>query len=232
LVNQTPKKGKIMCAANETPKQDTLNANIYFPTMVYTIEKPEFLEAVSKVAEEALVEVRKNALNEIYPVHMTGNLFDKPEIIPFQYYVGGTAANILTEQGYNLEGFDTYYSEMWCQEHFKHSSMEQHVHGAGSQIVGFYFLEAPEDGSRVLFHDPRAGKPLISWNEKDMAQATFASNIINFEPKPGLLMFTNAWLPHSFTRHGSDKPIKFIHFNLGLRPAAPVFNVAPAAEVV
>jgi hypothetical protein len=222
-----------MCAANETPKQDTLNANIYFPTMVYTIEKPEFLEAVNKVAEEALVEVRKNALNEIYPVHMTGNLFDKPEIIPFQYYVGGTAANILTEQGYNLEGFDTYYSEMWCQEHFKHSAMEQHVHGAGSQIVGFYFLEAPEDGSRVLFHDPRAGKPLISWNEKDMAQATFASNIINFEPKPGLLMFTNAWLPHSFTRHGSDKPIKFIHFNLGLRPAAPVFSCAtPAAEIV
>jgi uncharacterized protein (TIGR02466 family) len=220
-----------MCAATET-KQDTLNANIYFPTVVYTIEKPEFLEAVNKVAEEALVEVRKNALNEIYPVHMTGNLYDKPEIIPFQYYVGGTAANILTEQGYNLEGFDTYYSEMWCQEHFKHSAMEQHVHGAGSQIVGFYFLEAPEDGSRILFHDPRAGKPLISWAEKDMTQASFASNIINFEPKAGLLIFTNAWLPHSFTRHGSDKPIKFIHFNLGLRPAAPVFNVAPAAEIV
>jgi uncharacterized protein (TIGR02466 family) len=222
-----------MCAATETPKQDILNANIYFPTMVYTIEKPEFLEAVNKVAEEALADSRKNALNEIYPVHMTGNLYDKPEIIPFQYYVGGTAANILTEQGYNLEGFDTYYSEMWCQEHFKHSAMEQHVHGAGSQIVGFYFLEAPEDCSRVLFHDPRAGKPLISWAEKDMAQASFASNIINFEPKAGLLIFTNAWLPHSFTRHGSDKPIKFIHFNLGLRPAAPVFSCAtPAAEVV
>ena len=223
-----------MCAANETPKQDTLNANIYFPTMVYTIEKPEFLEAVGKIAEEALVEVRKNTeLNEIYPVHMTGNLYDKPEIIPFQYYVGGTALNILNEQGYNTQGFDTYFSEMWCQEHFKHSAMEQHVHGAGSQIVGFYFLEAPEDCSRVLFHDPRAGKPLISWAETDMTQATFASNIINFEPKAGLLMFTNAWLPHSFTRHGSDKPIKFIHFNLGLRPAAPVFSCAtPAAEVI
>jgi hypothetical protein len=41
-----------MCAATET-KQDILNANIYFPTVVYTIEKPEFLEAVNKVAEEA-----------------------------------------------------------------------------------------------------------------------------------------------------------------------------------
>jgi len=223
-----------MCAANETPKEDILQANLHFPTMVYIIEKPEFLEAVNKVAEEALVEARKNApLNEIYPVHMTGNLYDKPEIIPFQYYVGGTAANILKEQGYNTDGFDTYFSEMWCQEHFKHSGMDQHVHGAGSQIVGFYFLEAPEDCSHVVFHDPRAGKPLISWAETDMSQATFASNMINFTPKPGMLMFTNAWLPHSFTRNASDKPIKFIHFNLGLRPAAPVFSLAaPAAEVV
>ena len=222
-----------MCAALEPQKQEVLNANIYFPTIVYTIEKPEFLEAVNKVAEEALVEVRKNALDEIYPVHMTGNLYDNPEIIPFQYYVGGTAANILREQGYNTDGFDPYFSEMWCQEHFKHSAMDQHVHGAGSQIVGFYFLEAPEDCSRVVFHDPRAGKPLISWAETDMTQATAASNSINFTPKAGLLMFTNAWLPHSFTRNASKKPIKFIHFNLGLRPAAQVLACAtPAAEIV
>ena len=130
---------------------------------------------------------------------------------------------------------EMYFSEMWCQEHYKHSAMDQHVHGAGSQMVGFYFLEAPENCSKVVFHDPRAGKPLVSWNEKDMAQATFASNAINFTPKSGMLMFTNAWLPHSFTRHEADAPIKFIHFNLGLRRLPNVsFNnsVAPAAEIV
>jgi uncharacterized protein (TIGR02466 family) len=224
-----------MCAAAETPKQDVLDANIYFPTIIYQIEKPEFLDAVGKVAEEALVEARKKELNEIYPVHMTGNLFDKPEILSFQYYVGGTAMNLLNEQGYNLEGFETYFSELWCQEHYKHSAMEQHVHGAGSQMVGFYFIEAPENCSKVVFHDPRAGKPLVSWNEKDMSQATFASNAINFTPKPGLLMFTNAWLPHSFTRHEAEAPIKFIHFNVGLRqsPAAAFSQcIAPAAEIV
>jgi uncharacterized protein (TIGR02466 family) len=224
-----------MCASAETPKQDVLEASIYFPTIVYQIEKPEFLEAVGKIAEEELVEARKKQLNEIYPVHMTGNLFDKPDIIQFQYYVGGTAANLLNEQGYSLEGFETYFSEMWCQEHYKHSAMEQHVHGAGSQMVGFYFLEAPENCSKVVFHDPRAGKPLVSWNEKDMAQATFASNAVNFTPKAGMLMFTNAWLPHSFTRHEAEAPIEFIHFNLGLRRLPNIaFNnsVAPAAEIV
>jgi len=224
-----------MCAAAETPKQDVINANIYFPTIIYHNEKLDFLEAVSKVAEDALTEVRKQKLNEIYPVHMTGNLFDKSEILPFQYYVGGTAMNLLNEQGYNLEGFEVYFSEMFCHEHYKHSAMEQHVHGGGSQMVGFYFLETPENCSKVVFHDPRASKTMISWNEKDIGQATFASNAINFTPKPGLLMFTNAWLPHSFSRHEADAPIKFIHFNIGLRPIQNLsINqcIAPAAEIV
>lgn len=224
-----------MCAAAEPQKQDVVSANTYFPTVVYTIEKPEFLEAVNKVAEEELVKSRKDKqLDDIYPVYMTGNLFDKPEIIPFQYYVGGTAYNLLVEQGYNLDNFETYFSEMWCQEHYKHSGMDQHTHGAGSQMVGFYFLECPENCSRVVFHDPRAGKPLVSWAERDTTQVTLASNMINFEAKPGLLMFTNAWLPHSFTRSASDKPMKFIHFNIGLRWRPAVANqcAAPAAEIV
>jgi hypothetical protein len=225
-----------MCAAAEKPQQDILDASIYFPTLIYQIKKPEFLEAVGKVAENALVDVRKNQpLNEIYPVHITGNLFDNPEILEFQYYVGGTAINLLNEQGYNLVGVEPYFSEMFCQEHFKHSAMEQHVHGSGSQIVGFYFLETPENCSKVVFHDPRISKQMISWNEKDVSQATFASNAINFTPTSGLLMFTNAWLSHSFSRHENDLPIKFIHFNIGLRPSPMVeFNkcIAPAAEVI
>lgn len=224
-----------MCAANkpEENKPDLVLAEVYFPTVVYRIEKPEFLEAVGKIAEETLVDVRKtSSLNEMYPVHMTGNLFDKPDIIPFQYYVGATAYNILSEQGYNLDGFEPYFSEMWCQEHYKHSGMEQHVHGAGSQIVGFYFLDTPENCSKVVLHDPRPAKSMSSWTEADMNKATAASGMINFTPKPGLLMFTNAWLPHSFSRHGSDKPMRFIHFNLGLRPVPVTACAAPAAEVV
>jgi hypothetical protein len=41
------------------------------------------------------------------------------------------------------------------------------------------------------------------------------------------MIFANAWLPHGFTRHGSDKPIKFVHFNINVEYAA-----AQAAEVI
>jgi hypothetical protein len=111
--------------------------------------------------------------------------------------------------------------------------MEQHVHGGGVQIVGFYFLEVPEGSSRVVFHDPRPGKVMSELPQKDVTQATSASQMINFEAKPGMMIFSNAWLPHSFTRHAGDTPLKFVHFNLAVIPAQQQNTCqAPAAEIV
>ena len=110
--------------------------------------------------------------------------------------------------------------------------MDQHIHGAGSQIVGFYFLEAPEGSSRVVFHDPRASKLPIDLPETDVNNASIASKMINFEPKPGLMIFANAWLAHAFTRHAADTPIKFVHFNLTAQMSQPATCKHPAAEVV
>jgi len=43
--------------------------------------------------------------------------------------------------------------------------------------------------------------------------------MVSFKPENGMLLFSNSWLPHSFTRNGSDKPFKFLHFNLGIMAA-------------
>jgi hypothetical protein len=62
--------------------------------------------------------------------------------------------------------------------------------------------------------------------------ATPASRLINFKPEPGMLIFTNSWLAHSFTRHAAKKPIQFVHFNLAVQQAGPVGCPAPASEVI
>jgi uncharacterized protein (TIGR02466 family) len=123
------------------------------------------------------------------------------------------------------------FTEMWTQEHYKHSAMDAHVHGFGSQIVGFYFLETPEGCSNVVFHDPRAGKIQNDLPEQDMNIATPASKMINFKPKPGMMLFANSWLAHSFTRHAADLPIKFVHFNLTVI-YQPHTCAAPTAEII
>jgi len=66
-----------------------------------------------------------------------------------------------------------------------------------------------------------------------MANTTHASNLINFEPKNGLLMFSNAWLPHSFNKNSSKSPVRFIHFNIAVAPVQQQNACcAPVAEII
>jgi uncharacterized protein (TIGR02466 family) len=229
-------KEKVCKAAEsvaEVVSQTQLQVALHFPCPIYLIERPDFLEAVQSVSEEGLAAQRKtHELNEIYPVVMSGNFYADPRMEKFSEFVGATAWNILNEQGYAMQDKAVQFTEMWTQEHHKHSAMDQHVHGFGSQIVGFYFLETPENCSRVVFHDPRAAKVQIDLPEQDMNMATPASKMINFTPKPGLMIFANSWLAHSFTRHAADLPIKFVHFNLTVIMAPQTACPMPAAEIV
>jgi len=217
----------------EVVKQTQLQVAHHFPCPIYLIDRPDFLETVNQVSEEALTVARKeHGLNEIYPMYMTGSYFGDPRMAQFTEFVGSTAWNILNDQGYAMQDKAVQFTEMWTQEHHKHSAMDAHVHGYGSQIVGFYFLETPENCSRVVFHDPRAGKVQIDLPEQDMNVATAASKMINFTPKPGMMIFANSWLMHSFTRHAAETPIKFVHFNLMAIQAPQVCSTPPAAEVI
>ena len=208
-----------VCKAAESVTEVIQNTQLqvahHFPCPIYIIERPDFLESVAAISEENLAESRKTqSLNEIYPLYMTGNYYADPRMAMFSEFVGATAWNILNEQGYAMGDKGVSFTEMWTQEHYKHSAMDSHVHGYGSQIVGFYFLETPKNCSRLVFHDPRAAKVQIDLPEQDIGMVTSASKMINFEPKPGMMIFANSWLAHSFTRHSADLPIKFVHFNL------------------
>jgi hypothetical protein len=205
---------------------DFLNTANYFPSTVITVEKPEFLDSVSKISEEYLQIIKKEnpVQDDLFPVYMTNNYFNKPEIVDFISYVGETSWVMLDNQGFSMKDKSTYFLEMWTQEHGRNSQMEQHTHTGPSAIVGFYFLECPENCSKLLFHDPRVGKVQMGLPENDNRIASVASCTINYIPEPGLMVFSNSWLPHSFTRHNNDAPIKFVHFNLGIRNADPKEN--------
>ena len=230
-------KTKKVCKAAESVAQVVQNTQLqvayHFPCPIYLIERPDFLEAVKVVSEEALEKQRKERkLDEIYPVYMTQSYFADQRMADFSSFIGSTAWNILNEQGYAMQDKAVQFTEMWTQEHHKHSAMDAHVHGFGSQIVGFYFLETPEDCSHVVFHDPRAAKVQIDLPEQDVNMATPASKAINFTPKPGMMIFANSWLAHSFTRHAAELPIKFVHFNLTVIQQQQACALPLAAEVI
>jgi uncharacterized protein (TIGR02466 family) len=225
-----------MCKAKEvmaeTIEQAKVEVAVHFPCPIYIVERPDFLDTVREVSAEYLTKAPQD-VNEIYPALMSPSYANDSRLQAFTEFVGTTAWNILNEQGYAVQNFGMGFESMWTQEHHKQSSMEQHVHGAGAQIVGFYFLDVPENSSRVVFHDPRPGKVMSELPQQNVHLATPASQMINFEAKPGRLIFSNAWLPHSFTRHAGDTPLRFVHFNLVAMPMQQNHTCqAPAAEIV
>lgn len=202
-------------------QQAVMDPQFYFGSGVYIIKKPEHVEVVSTVADENLkkLEQTQPKLDEIYPVRMSESLLGDARTFEFEQMIVGTGWNILNSQGYDMDKFETFFTEMWCQEHHKHSAMEQHVHGGPTQLVGFYFLETPENSSLACIHDPRSAKVQIALPMRDPNVPSEANPMLFFKPEVGMLMFTNAWLAHSFTRHAADSAFKFIHFGLGARPA-------------
>jgi hypothetical protein len=202
----------------EQVMQDNLELANYFPTTVYSIHKPEFMSAALTVFDEHVNRRKqRKKLNSLYPVYMTPNLFMDPRIKDLSTYIASTAWNILKAQGYVMDNKVTYFQSMWGHQHHKSSGMDQHIHAQGAQIVGFYFLDVPDKSSRIVIHDPRAGKVQIDMEEADNKTITNATSSLYFPAGAGKLFFTNAWLPHGFTRHNSTQPLKFLHFNIGVQ---------------
>jgi uncharacterized protein (TIGR02466 family) len=200
--------------------QAVLEPSALFPSMVYTIKKPEFLDATMAVSDEMLAKAKAaRPMNDTYPFVMSDSMIGNERTLPLEQFIAESAWAILDNQGYRMDQFGTYVSEFWVQEHFKYSGMEQHVHPYGVAISGFYFLTAPQGGSVIELHDPRPGKVQASLPIKEQTQVRDANNMLHINPEPGLMVFSNAWLPHSFTRNSSNEPVKFIHFNVSVRPA-------------
>ena len=207
-----------------TPEQQAnrLNVEFHFPSGVYWIEKPEFLETAKFVSKEYLNQAKKDKpkdklMDKLFPVVMSNTFAGDERVRDLVMYIAQTSWNILNEQGHDMRNQEVYIMDFWAQEHHMRSANEEHVHGFGAQMTGFYILEAPEHCSNISIHDPRPAKRQINLPEGDMSRITYASNAAYYIPKAGNLYFMNTWIPHGFTRHGSEKPLKFIHFNLGSR---------------
>ena len=204
----------------EEPVSAPLDEFHYFVTPVYITKQPQFLGTMKAIAADSIKRVHGKAKpNKIHPVLMSGNMLEDPRIEEFAAFVGSTAWNILTSQGYAMGNFSTVFTELWCQEHYQTSSMDHHAHPGGNFLVGFYFLDVPEGAPHAVIHDPRPGRVMLDLPQADPTQATLSSTMINFKPEPGMIMFAPAWLAHSFGRNPSKEPFRFVHFNLGVQPS-------------
>ena len=187
-------------------KNDFLE-NLLFSTPIYSAFDLDSVAIVKQVAED-------HQYHKQTDKKMSGTFFHDKRIFDFAQYILQSSWNILKRQGFLMENYQTVYESMWLQTYEKHSYMEHHTHGNGNQVVGFYFLEVPDNSIQLLLHDPRAGKVQIDLEETDTTQVTFGSKFVVINPKVGQLLLIPAWLAHSITANQSDDLAKFVHFNI------------------
>lgn len=193
-----------------------------FVSSIYTEDCSEFLETIKEVSKDYDNSSDKH-------MFQSDNFAFDNRVNGFANHVAQKAWDILDSQGYAMGFLETRLNEMWLQVYNKHSHMEQHVHSGYVHMSGFYFVEAPEKCGRLIFFDPRPGKNQINLPQKDMSNLTFSSEMINWEPYPGLLVMSNSWIPHGISDHLTEESMKIIHFNVTVKDYIPP---PPPAEVI
>ena len=199
----------------------------YFKSPVWFADAPEFVNELNKASDSYIKKAQKELKKSIKKnqkkygmkgdfatIYHSSTLIGDPQFKVFKNYIGATSTNLLSEQGYDLTNYQVFITEMWVQEFPKdgggHHTLHTHWNG---HISGFYFLKASEKTSRPMFQDPRCGKMMNMLPEKKTDKVDYASWQVNYEAKPGRLIFFPSYMPHLYVVDPGHEPFRFIHFN-------------------
>ena len=203
-----------------------LKVNLFFPSLVYFMEKPEWIETINKISNEyiekakrrdaGLLQRRKDRYGNIGDHGMTfhsASMIEDIRLKNFKDFITENCVQILENQGYDLTEHLMRWTELWVQEFGKNGGghHDTHIHG-NNHMSGFYFLQCSHKTSYPVFHDPRPGKLMTQLPVQKGINAAIEK--IDYKIVPGTLMFFNSYLPHQFTVDDGVEPFRFIHFNL------------------
>ena len=215
-----------------------LNREEYFKCPIWFADEPAFVDDLNK-ASEKYIEASKKLLKpdidkrnkkfgdkgDMGHVFHSTSLIDDPDFKQLQDYIGATSHNLLGEMGFDLSQYQVFTTEMWVQEFAKkgggHHTLHTHWNG---HISGFYFLKADKSTSLPMFEDPRPGNVMNLLPEKDKTKVTYASSQINYQVKPGRMIFFPSYLPHQYIVDMGYSPFRFIHWNCQAIPKG-ILNV-------
>ena len=217
---------KISCGSAETfPTQ--LAREDYFKCPIWFADAPQFVKDLNKASDKYIEVAKKNLKKDIAKrnkkfgdigdmghVFHSSSLIGDPNFNPLLNYIGATAHNLLGEMGFDMTNHQLFTTEMWVQEFAKkgggHHTLHTHWNG---HMSGFYFLKASEKTSRPLFEDPRAGNMMNLLPQKDGTKITYSSHQVNYEVKPGRMIFFPSYMPHQYIVDMGYDPFRFIHWN-------------------
>lgn len=185
----------------------SLQAFAYFPAMVYRDEHPEWVGYLKEATSRYYTGLPKNE-----PLCQTHSMIQDKAFKFLSDYLVMSSTEILRTQGYAVDNYDLYVSQLWGQDVNCHGGTNVHVH-KNSQISGWLFLETPEGGAYPVYHDPRMNKAMIELDFHQSENVEVATTAVHFRNiQPGTVLFANSWMPHELVQSHAAATTKSIHF--------------------
>ena len=215
-----------------------LSRDDYFKCPVWNAEAPEFVDDLNSASDKYIQTAKDNLKKgidkrnkdfgdkgDMGQVFHSTPLIKDPNFKDLTHYIIATSHNLLLEMGFDLTHHQVFVTEMWVQEFAKdgggHHALHTHWNG---HMSGFYFLKASEKTSRPTFEDPRSGNLMNLLPQKDATKITYANPQINYDVKPGGMIFFPSYLPHQYLIDMGYEPFRFIHWNCQAIPKG-VLNI-------
>jgi len=197
----------------------------YFKTPIWVEEKPEFINSLNKASNQYIKDAKKRQKDYIkehgdfgVSYHSTPLTLDN-RFLDFRNYIGQKSWEFLDWQGFDMQEYQTIFSEMWVQEFAKKGGGHHSAHIHWNQHVsGFYFLKCSDKTSYPIFHEPRTGARSTKLKMKSNDGVFHGTELVNFKPKPGTLIIFPGYLEHEYAVDHGVEPFRFIHWNIQAVP--------------
>ena len=197
----------------------------YFKTPIWIEDKPEFVKSLNKASNQYIKDAKKREKEFIKkhgdfgrsyhstPLTMDNNFLD------FRNYVGQKSWEFLDWCGFDMQQYQTMFSELWVQEFAKNGGGHHSAHIHWNQHVsGFYFLKCSDKTSYPIFHEPRTGARATKLKMKPGNGVFHGTELVHFKPKPGTLIIFPGYLEHEYAVDFGVEPFRFIHWNIQAVP--------------
>ena len=208
--------------------------NNYFSTPIWMEEKPEFVKSLNKASDKyikaakKMPEVKKylKQFGDFGTSHHSTPLTQDNDFLDLRNYIGQKSWEFLDHSGFDMQQYQTMFSEMWVQEFSKKGGGHHSAHIHWNQHVsGFYFLKCSDKTSYPIFHDPRTGARATKLKMKNQKGIWPGTELVNFRPKPGTLIIFPGYMEHEYAVDHGNAPFRFIHWNITAIPKEMAKNV-------
>jgi len=197
----------------------------YFKTPIWLEQKPEFIKSLNQASNQYIKDAKKREKEYIKKhgdfgtsYHSTALIHDN-KFLDFRNYIGQKSWEFLDWQGFDMQQYQTMFSELWVQEFAKKGGGHHSAHIHWNQHVsGFYFLKCSDKTSFPIFHEPRTGARSTKLKLKNDKGIFHGTELVHFKVQPGTLIIFPGYLEHEYAVDHGVEPFRFIHWNIQAVP--------------